>query len=321
MSQPTRGDVHVNRPLTNISVAFLQDQKVFMADKVFPILPVAKQGDLYYEYPRDAWFRDEAKERAPGTESAGGGYDVVTNPYFAKKFAFHKDIDDDVRANQDEALDSDRDATEFVSQKMLIKKERVFVDKYFKTALWTGSTTGTDIVPGTKWNAAGSDPVDDVEIQMDAMQEKTGFRPNTLVFSPQVHRALKNNASILDRFKHTQSAIMTEAILASLFGVDNYFVARATENTAKEGATRAMSFMFGGENCLLAYSQPSPGLMKPSAGYTFSWTGLLGAGALGNRIKRFRMEKLNSDRVEGEVAFDQKLVASDLGVFFDDTLA
>jgi hypothetical protein len=61
--------------------------------------------------------------------------------------------------------------------------------------------------------------------------------------------------------------------------------------------------------------------MTPTAGYTFSWNGLLGASAMGGRIKKFRMENLSSDRVEIEMAFDQKLVSADLGYFWDTIVA
>ena len=61
--------------------------------------------------------------------------------------------------------------------------------------------------------------------------------------------------------------------------------------------------------------------MTPSAGYSFSWNGYLGAGPDGNRVKQFRMENLASDRVELEIAFDMKLVAADLGYFFNGIVA
>jgi len=321
MSQPTRGDVHVNRPLTNISIAFIQDQSRYVADQVFPVLPVNKQSDIFTVYPQDNWFRDDAKERGPGTESAGGGYDLdQSNTYFAKKYAYHKDIDDDVRSNSDEHIDPDRDATIFVTQKMLLRREKQFAADFFQTSIWTGSTSGGDITPGTKWDAAASDPVDDVLTQMEAMMEKTSFRPNVLTVTPQVHRALKSNASILDRIKYTQTGVVTEDILAMLFEVDRYVVARATNNEAIEGASRNMKFIMGTEEALLSYSNPSPGLLTPSAGYIFSWKGMFGAGAAGSRMKSFRMEKLASDRIEGEIAFDTKQIASDLGVFFVDIL-
>lgn len=321
MGQPTRGDVHVNRPLTNISIAFIQEAADFVADKVFPIVPVTKQSDRYFQYDKKQWFRDSAQKRAPGSESAGGGFALDNTPnYFADVWAIHKDVDDQTRANADQPLDMDRDASLWVTQQLLLRKELQFVAKHFTTGLWTGSSTGTDIVPATKWDASGSDPVDDVLLEKEAAKEKTGFMPNTIVVTPQVHRALKSNAAILDRIKHTEFASITEAMLARLFEVGNYTVARATRDKNQEGRVADMEFVFGTEQMLLAYAAPRPSILQPSAGYTFSWTGLFGAGRAGNRVKRFRIEKEASDRIEGEMAFDQKLVAADLGVFFNDIL-
>ena len=50
MPQPTLQDVHVNRPLTNVSVAYLQEAAgvEFVADKAFPAVPVENKSDLYY---------------------------------------------------------------------------------------------------------------------------------------------------------------------------------------------------------------------------------------------------------------------------------
>ena len=43
MPNPTQSDLHVNVPLTNVSVAYMQDKATFIADKVFPRVPVQKQ--------------------------------------------------------------------------------------------------------------------------------------------------------------------------------------------------------------------------------------------------------------------------------------
>jgi hypothetical protein len=61
--------------------------------------------------------------------------------------------------------------------------------------------------------------------------------------------------------------------------------------------------------------------MTPSAGYIFAWTGV--SGGLGATIgtSQFRMESLKANRVEAEVAFDNKVVASDLGYFFASAVA
>lgn len=321
MPQPTRSDVHVDKPLTNISIAYMQKLTAFIADKVFPILPVQKQSDRYFVYTPDNWYRTEAKKRAPATESAGSGFAIDNTPtYFCDLWAIHKDIDDQIRANADEPINMDRDATEFVTRQLLIRREKEFVTKFFNTSIWTGSTTGTDITPGTKWDAALGDPMKDVETQKSIIIKKTGIDPNILVITRDVLGALKNNAAVKDAIKYTQKAVITLDILAGLFDVEKVLVAEAIENTAVEGATKSMNYIAGTQKALLVYAENSPGILKVSGGYTFGWQGLFGAGNAGNRIKRFRMEQLESDRVEGEMAFDQKLIAPDVGAFFTSVL-
>jgi hypothetical protein len=318
MPQPTRSDVHVNRPLTNISIAYIQRAQDFIADKVFPIVPVMKQSDLYFTYDKSYWFRTEATKRAPSSESAGSGYRTdATKSYFADVWAVHKDVDDQTRANADQPLDLDRDSTLFVTQQLLLRREKQFVGNYISASIWTGAS---DFTPTTKWSAAGSDPMHDIDTKKQEIKSKTGFLPNTLIISADVFFALRNNAAILDRIKYTQRGIVSEDLLASLFGVEKFLVANAVQNTAQEGEAANMSYLIAKKG-LLVYSNPAPSILQPSAGYIFSWQGLFGAGAQGNRIMTFRMEHLKSDRIEGEMAFDMKQVGADLGCYLYDLIA
>lgn len=325
MAQPTAGDVHVNRPMTDVSVAYIQGAENFIAAQVFPTVSVQKQSDRYWTYTKADWFRTEAQVRAPATESAGGGYRVDSTPnYFCTKYAVHKDVDDDTRTNTDTPLDADRDATLWVTQNLLLKRDIVWAATYFKTGVWGTDLTGVASGPTggqfLRWDVSTSTPISDVTTAQIVVQEQTGFKPNILVVSPYVFNALRNNASILDRIKYTERGIVTEALLASLFGVDKVLIAGATNNTAAEGAAASMSFI-NGKHALLCYAPAAPSLQTPSAGYTFAWSGLYGAGALGMRIKSFRMEEIESDRIEGELAFDMKLVSSDVGYFFSTAVA
>ena len=317
--QPTAGDVHINTPLTNISTAYLQSLDYFVADKMFPIVKVQKKSDAYYTYPKDQWFRTDAKERGPSEESAGSGYEVSSDSYACKRYALHKDIDDEVRANSDNPLDPDRDGTEFVMRQLVLKRELLWSAAHFTTSTWTGSSTGGDITPTTKWDASGGKPIAELRAQIFAMKTKTGFRPNKLFLPDIVWTALQDTADFLDRLKTTSDKIVTADLIARILEIEEVVIGRAVQNTAAEGATPVMAEVYG-DDALLLYVPKSAGILTPSAGYTFSWTGFLGAGAQGQRMKKFRMEKLTSDRVEGEMFFDHKLVASDLGVFFDDVL-
>ena len=75
-----------------------------------------------------------------------------------------------------------------------------------------------------------------------------------------------------------------------------------------------------GKDALLLYVPARPGLKTPSAGYIFAWSGMLGAGAFGTRMVRIPipLKGNGAERIEGEMAFDMKVVSADLGTFFHD---
>lgn len=326
---PTPGDVHVNTPLTNISIAYIQNAANFVASRVFPNIPVAKQSDRYYTYDRGEFNRDEMQERAPATESAGGGYNVDNTPtYYCPRYSFHRDIPDEMRANADAVLNPDREATLYVTQKAMIKKEKLFVAGYLKSGIWTNDWAGVASAPSgsqvVQWNSSSSTPIENVRMARRTVLQSTGFEPNKLVLGRAVYDALLDHPEIIDRIKYGQTpgsaAQVNIQTLAALFEVEQILVMNAIENTAKEGQTPVHQFI-GGKTALLAYAAPEPGLMTPSAGYTFSWTGLLGAGADGNRIRSFRLEQIGSDRVEIDMSWATKLVGADLGFFFNTIVA
>lgn len=328
-SNPTQGDVHVNAPLTNISLAYIQDQSNFVADKMFPNIPVSKQSDRYYVYDRGDFNRDEMEERAPGTESAGSGYNLDNTPtYYAPVSAFHKDVSDQMRANADSVLSPDRDATIFVTQKALIRRERTFMAKYFQPGIWASGATGVAAAPAQEveflqWNDPSSTPIEDIRGWKRTIQENTGFAPNKATIGKLVFDTLVDHPDIVDRVKYGGTngtpGMVNKAALAALFELDEILVAQAVYNEAARGAVESSRFI-GGPNVLLGYVTPTPGIMTPTAGYTFSWNGWMGVTGMGHRIKKFRMEALESDRVEVQMAYDQKVVGADLGFFAENAV-
>lgn len=325
MGNPIYGDIHVDTPLTNMSVAYMQDQTAFVADKIFPIVPVKKQSDLYFIYSRADFLRNEAAIRAYGAESKGGGYNISNAPYFANIYAFHKDVYPTDRTNSDDPLQPDADATEFVSQKLVLKREVDFQLRFFATGLWGTEYSGAaaaDTVTKKKkyWSSSGSIPMEDIGNAQVGMQAVTGKKANTLLLGPYTYLALRDNDEVRDLIRYTQgAAIPTPNMLAQMFDVERVLVGSAVVNDAASGAAEDTDFILG-KHALLCYTENAPGIKKISAGYIFSWTGLEGAGAFGNRIYRLPMDNLGvgTIRIEGEMAYDIELIATDLGVFFKD---
>lgn len=339
MPNPTLNSVHISRPLTNISIAWRQSATDFVAERVFPIVPVQKQADKYYTYDRSYWYRSEMQMRAPGTESAGGGYKLSTDSYFCDVFALHKDIADQIRANEDAPLSLERDSVEWLNLQAMIKKEKDFASTFMAGGVWTYEYDGVDSSPTAvasldptnassndllRWNDASSTPIEDIRRAKTYVKSKTGYTPNVLTIGQKVYDALIDHPDVIDRIKFGQTpgapAMAGTATLAKLFEVDEILVSSAVQNSAAEGATESNDFVVG-KHALLTYRPARPGILTPSAGYTFGWTGYLGGGVGAFQISKFRMENLKSDRVEGEMAYDMKKVAGDLGIFFDGIVA
>lgn len=338
---PTAGDVHVNRPLTNISIAYMQKATGFVADQMFPNIPVQKQSDRYFRYDRSDFWRNQYQKRADSTESAGSGWKIDSTPsYFADVWALHKDVSDRVRVNADDPLDMDRDATMWLSQQAMISREVQWVSNYFSTGVWSGVTgsTGTDVTgvsasPGTnnvlQWDNANSTPVQDVKAYADLQQLLTGLRPNKMAIGRQVWTKLSDHPEMVDRIKYgassnTNPAIVSRQAVAALMELDEILVAEGIQVTSAENpsfeASKVSAFITG-KNALLAYAAPSASILQPSAGYTFSWTGYVAAGPMGQRVSTIRLEWLKSDRVEGEMAYAQQLVSTDCGTYFSSIVA
>lgn len=341
MPNPVPSDVHVNRPLTNILIAYMQGESGFVADRVFPNIPVQKQSDRYFEYDRADFWRNQFQKRALSAESAGSGWKIKNDStYFADVWALHKDIDDRVRANQDVPINMDRDATLWLGQQGLISREVEWVSKFFTTSVWTGidgtngdvtgvasSPTGNQVV---QWNDAASTPISDVKGQADNIHSRTGMRPNKLVLGREVWTQLSEHPDLIDRVKYSGGignntpAMISRQAAAALFEVDEVLVADGVQVTSDENPSFEASMtaaFIAGKAALLVYAAPNPSLLMPSGGYSFSWNGYLGAGDMGQRISRMRLDTKKSDRVEGEMAYDQKLVCSDCGVFFTEIVA
>lgn len=314
MPQPTLSDVHVDGPLTNLSVRFSQSSDMFLANRVFPTVRVQHRSDLYYTYDRSFWFRSDAQKRAPATESAGSGYEVGTDSFACEVYAIHKDVDDQTRANADSQITLDRDATEFVTQHMLQRREQEYVTNFIQTGIWATDRVGSTHF--TQWDDyANSDPIGDLREGIIAMAKLTALKPTDLVMGPEVWDKLQDHPDFLDRIKYTQTGVVGTDLLARLLGINKVHIAWAVQNTSAEGETAAYDFHHG-KNALLLHVARSPGLNTPTAGYTFQWSGLFGAGENGIRIKRFRMEPIASDRIEAEEALDQKVVSAELGYFY-----
>lgn len=333
MPNPTQSDLHVNIPLTNVSVAYIPNAGDYVCQKVFPKVPVQKQSDLYWKWSKSDWRRTDVVKRAPGTESAGVGWNYTTDTYFAHVYAVHRDIDDQVRANADSNFNLDSDSAKFLTNQMLLKRELDWTDTYFKTGVWsteyTGVASGVGAGEFLQWSDAASDPIKDVTDWKIQYRLLTGYSPSFMIIGADVMKWLKSHPDIIDRIKYTQRGVVTEELIASLFDVPKLLVSYASKvvndvrinDAAAQDAAATYEFIADTKSAMLGYAPASPSLLTPSCGYTFVWNGYHGGNSEGIRVKNFRMEHIASDRIESEMTYDMKVVAPDMGIFLNTVVA
>lgn len=321
---PSPSDVHVDQVLTNFSIAYLQSTDEFVAGKVFPTITVNKQSDKYAKFKKGFAMKDAMQKRAPGTESSGGGWEYETDTYFCDVYAHHKDIDNQTKANADSWASLDKATSEYLTRIKLIRREKDFVNKYFKTGVWTldldGVTSGEDNTTTVrKWSDPTSTPIEDVRKLRRRAHLASTVRPNTMTLGRAVYDTLVDHPDILSRIKTTSAdkpAQVNRMILAALFEVDEILIMDAIEDTAEEGQTASFAYI-GGDHCLLSYRPPTPTLMSMMSGATIEWKGdnLFTPG-----ISSWWEQKIKSWRYEIEDAWVQKLIAADAGAFIESVI-
>jgi len=330
MPEPTGSDLHIDSFLSHMSIAYMNEVRNYVADRVFPVVTSPKQSDKYAIYNKYDWFRDEAKQRAPLTDGAGGSYGLETpGTYFCNEWSIFKDIADEDIANADDIFDLDEESTDWVVEMLRISRERRWGTTYFATEIWAKDLEGQSDAPSTDefyvWDdTTNSTPIEDVESAKLIVKVATGLAPNTLVVAERVFAVLKNHPDVLDRYKYTQRGIITEELLAQVFGIDKFFVARAVYAESPKGS-ETMAFALDQYGSLLVYVAPRPTKRRPSGGYIFRWDRPQFGGAEGERlqttVRKFDLGSKGGVRIRASVYEDIKLIANDCGVFFNNCIA
>lgn len=313
--QPNRTQTHIDKPLTDMAIGFLQNPSDFIAGRVFPTKTVSKQSDKYFVYSAADMARDDMKLRAAGTESEGTGYTLSNDTYFCEKYAGHVDIPYDDLNNADEPINLERDAVELLTHAAMIRHEKLFAAACWATGIWSTDVVGSGT---TQWSDyLGSSPIQVIDQAKRAVHVKTFKTPNTLILGEDVFLALKEHPDLVSRIQYTSSDSIDETLIARRFGVERVMVAKAILNSANEGLTPSMGFLLDPKSALLCYAPPSVGVRTASAAVNFAWTGGRGLPRpMGVAARRFDDEKTQSLRVEMEICKDVKVTSPDLGVFF-----
>lgn len=250
---PSPAQVYVDQALTNLSLKYTN--KDFIADLVAPVSQVDKETGLYFVYDKSN-LRVENTARRGMSHSNQVDYATTTAPYGPlKEHSLVIGIPQAVIDQAQTPLDPRSDSTMTVTEKLMIEKEKNLVSILTNTAIvtQTRSLSGTDQFS----DPANSDPFAVIQTAYDTIVKNGLAIPNTLTMGWEVWSKLKNHPDLIERVKYAAGGAAIKTLspqdLAVLFDVENIRIGKAVENTAAEGQTASLSFVWG-KNMFLSYT-------------------------------------------------------------------
>ena len=333
----TPNQVHIDVPLTNLTVAQLQSDENFIADKVFPNVPVDKQSNKYYVWPRGQFNRvGDVKKLAPGVASETVDLAVSTDNYFCEVYALGMDFTEQMLANVDTQLNVRLAGSTLLANKMRLKREIDWIETYFAPGVWTTQYAGVASAPTAaqfiQWNDyVNSTPIQNVTTAKTALFLASGgtaaYSDLVGVMTQDVYDVLTNHPDILARLNGgattRDTALVTQQKLAEILGLAEILIPRAIQNTGKEGLADVNSFVATKRFAIFARPK-TPGLMVPASGYNFTWSAGANAG-FGIDVNSYTGEYLRIkhivEKLEVVNSWAMKVVSPDMAVLFDTVLA
>ena len=330
----TARDWHIDKPLTNLSIALTQDSAQFIASKVGTRIPVNFESDKYITYPQGYWNREYNSTRAEEGVANSVNYKTGEENYSIGDKALRIFISDRKRANADSQFNLDREGMALVSNSLLIGEEIDFQQKFLTTGKWGLDLTGVAAAPGAtqflKWSDDASDPVGDYKkFRRQFVLTSAGKMPNEIEMTLDVFDELTEHPSIIDRIKTTGAnvaATVSRQQLASLFEVNSIKVISTVVNTANDAVEDAQGVVPVNNTFLASglflpmYNEAQGGLLTATAIANFFLPAFTGS-ELGPRFRRYRaVEGKDGEYIEGQLRVDRKIVAPDLGQLWSEVL-
>lgn len=307
---PVQGPIHVDRPLTNISIAFKSEGLI--ADELFPQVPVVHETDSYFVFDRANSMRTPRAERANGADAAEDNIVMTTATYRVAEFALKDIITDRDRNNQDPGLNLEVSTVEDLTDKILRVKEVDAATLVFTNGNWANESS---LAAAGAWsaNTTVSNPILNMDSGASTVLTNSGRPANVGVLDYRTFLAAKEHTSIVERIRFVSSDSVTPKLLQGLFNLEMLLIAKGQQNTAVEGVAATMANIWT-DSAWIGYVEQSPGLRRPSALYCFKQSGG------GTEVRRWRDDPRKGEWFEVSQKYAQDSPASECGYLIVDTV-
>jgi hypothetical protein len=321
---PSVGQVHIDQALTSISVMYRNDS--YVADLVFPVVPVQKRSDRFFRFTREDFLSASpltggfpASVRRPGSEAAEIDYSLSQAPFFCEEYAYRGLVTDAEAAASDSVLEAESDQTRQLTERLLLDNEVMVAGAACRRANYpaAGKVALTGGGTGTSWGqygSANSVPLTDIRNGKLQVVKSIAREANCLLLGVDTARVLAEHPTLKELVKYVHQDALTGSGLPRVLRGLTVIEGSAQRNSAAEGAVFSGSNVWAADDgtsvALVFYRNPYPTVRSVSLGYTFEAPDDA-TGQRGVAVRRWREEKRKGTMLEASFLRDWQLVAVD----------
>jgi len=302
----TNRDMHIDVALSNMAMGYRPEG--FIADAIFPTVPVQKQSDLYYVFSRADRTRVERTDRAPGTEARQVNEDIGSGTFYCKNYALKSSVVLEDKTNADPLL-----LTNLINGKANFLQDKLYLDWERRIArlVTSGSNVGSYAAVSSGWSGAGN-PLGDINTALDNVHYSNGVKANRIVFGVEAWKSFRRDSNVRNLIFGTNNGggYPNMAQVAALFDVEQVLVGGAFQNTGEEGVAESLASIWQ-DNVLVYHAPNAPSIERPSFGYNFRWAA---PGMPNMQVERHPYDpKKKAEEIEIGYYQDEKLTGASYG--------
>lgn len=229
------GDVHVNAPLTNFALQL--QNRAFVAEQVWPVVPVVKESDLYYTFSREE-LRDVDSLRGAGALAKEVEWVPSTATYTGQEYAMRHLLPDRIINNADAPIQPRMRTTAKLMRWIMLGVEK----RVQRAAQDTANSVAT-VAASPKWNGTSPTIEADIDTAKDSVRNNAGVEPNAIVLAENVKDVVKRDTTLRDLIRYVinigsgnRELLMNGDLPPVLFNLA-VIVAGAVEDTSRIGAS------------------------------------------------------------------------------------
>lgn len=315
-SQPSSGNTaaYADPLLSQVAISHVSPMDVL--GQACPIVGVQKRTGKYPVFGPTDFQRALAKERSDEGAFARIGYGLTQSDYECVNKGIETTVSDDLRSNWDIGSGPDVVATRLIMDAHTMKRNVDIAAMYTGTT-WTGGTLNLDSGSNTNWDESAEDAMTNLDAAIQAVADKIGVEPNTMITSNYIMRSLRKAPTIKSFISGGATpqnpAIATRMALQLIFPSLTKIVSVPNVRvTSVENATTTVRANLWGNYVWIGWQPERAEFGAPAAAYCFRWKQ--------PQVVTYREQKFTRDVLQAQESYVAVATMTDAGYLISNVL-